>query len=54
VVLNPVENASFVPWVLATLLTIVSKTKSQSIAYLLSGSEHVYWILDIEDEVHSK
>jgi hypothetical protein len=27
--------------------------KSQSIAYLLNGSEHIYWILDLEDEVHS-
>ena len=27
--------------------------KSQSIAYLLNGSEHVYWILDLEGEVHS-
>ena len=30
-----------------------SKMKSQSIAYLLNGSEHIYWILDLEDEVHS-
>ena len=30
-----------------------SKMKSQSIAYFLNGSEHVYWILDLEDEVHS-
>ena len=28
-------------------------TKSQSIAYLLNGSEHIYWILDVEGEVHS-
>ena len=27
--------------------------KSQSIAYLLNGSEHIYWILDLEGEVHS-
>ena len=27
--------------------------KSQSIAHLLNGSEHVYWILDLEGEVHS-
>jgi hypothetical protein len=27
--------------------------KSQSIAYLLNRSEHIYWILDLEDEVHS-
>ena len=30
-----------------------SERKSQSIAYLLNGSEHIYWILDLEDEVHS-
>ena len=27
------------------------KRKSQSIAYLLNGSEHIYWILDLENEV---
>ena len=27
--------------------------KSQSISYLLNGSEHIYWILDIESEGHS-
>ena len=27
--------------------------KPQSIAHLLNGSEHVYWILDLEGEVHS-
>jgi hypothetical protein len=30
-----------------------SKMKSQSIAYLLNESEQLYWILDLEDEVHS-
>jgi hypothetical protein len=30
-----------------------SKKKSQSIAQLLDGSEHIYWILDLENEVHS-
>jgi hypothetical protein len=29
------------------------KQKSQSITYLLNESEHIYWILDLEDEVHS-
>ena len=29
------------------------KRKSQSIAYLLNGSEHIYWILDLDNEVHS-
>ena len=29
------------------------RTKSQSIAYLLRGSEHIYWIVDLEGKVHS-
>ena len=29
------------------------KMKSQSIAYLLNGSEHIYWILALEGKVHS-
>ena len=29
------------------------KMKSQSIAYLLNESEHIYWTLDLEGEVHS-
>ena len=29
------------------------KIKSQSIAYLLNGSEHIHWILDLESEVYS-
>ena len=29
------------------------EVNSQSIAYLLNGSEHVYWNLFIEGEVHS-
>jgi hypothetical protein len=30
-----------------------SGMKSQSIAYLLVGSAHIYWDLDLEGEVHS-
>ena len=30
-----------------------SEMKSLSIAYLLMGSAHIYWILDLEGEVHS-
>ena len=30
-----------------------SSMKSQSIAYLQIGSAHIYWILDLEGEVHS-
>ena len=29
------------------------KNESQSIVYLLNGIEHIYWILDLEDEEHS-
>ena len=29
------------------------KMKSQSIAYLLNEGEDIYWILDLESEVHS-
>ena len=29
------------------------KMKSQSIVYLLNGSDCIYWILDLESEVHS-
>jgi len=27
--------------------------ESQSIVYLLNVNEHIYWIWDLEDEVHS-
>jgi hypothetical protein len=27
--------------------------KSKSVVYLLNGREHIYWILDLEGEVHS-
>ena len=27
--------------------------KPQSIAHLLNGNEHIYWVLDLEGEVHS-
>ena len=29
------------------------RMKSQSIVYLLNESEHIYWILNLDDEVHS-
>ena len=29
------------------------KTKSQPIAYLLNGSEDIYWTLDLDGKVHS-
>ena len=29
------------------------KMKFQPMAYFLNGSEHIYWIWDLEGEVHS-
>ena len=29
-----------------------SKRKSHSVAYLLNGSEHIHWILNLENEMH--
>ena len=51
-------NEGFVMFLTSKLITcfidgFTSKMKSQSIAYLLNGSEHIYWILNLEDEVHS-
>ena len=53
-------NKAFVMFLISTLLLITcfidnftSKRKSKSFAYFLKGSEHIYWILDLEDEVHS-
>ena len=51
-------NEGFVIFFTSELITcfidsFTLKMKSQSIAYLLNGSEHIYWILDLEDEVHS-
>ena len=51
-------NEGFVIFWTCKLITcfiddFTSKMKSQSMAYLLNGSELIYWILDLEDEVHS-
>ena len=51
-------NKDFVIFLTSKLITcfidsFTSKMKSQSIAYLLNESEHIYWILDLEGEVHS-
>ena len=57
-IFNVNANEGFVIFLTSRLITcfidgLTSKMKSQSIAYLLNGSEHIYWILDLEDEVHS-
>ena len=51
-------NEDFVIFLTSKLITcfiscFISKMKSPSIVYLLSESQHKYWILDLEDEVHS-
>jgi hypothetical protein len=51
-------NEAFVMFLTLKLITcyidgFTSKRKSHSIAYLLNGSEHIYWILELENEVHS-
>ena len=55
---NLSANEGFVIFLTSKLITcfidgFTLKMKSQSIAYLLNGSEHIYWILDLEGEVHS-
>ena len=55
---SPNVDEGFVIFSTSTLISclidgLTLKMKSQSNAYLLNESEHDYWILDIEDEVHS-
>ena len=51
-------NEGFVTFLTSKLITcfiggFTLIMKPQSIAHLLNGSEHIYWILDLEGEVHS-
>ena len=51
-------NEGFVVFLTSKLITcfiggFTSKMKSQSIAYVLNGSKHIYWNLDLKYEVHS-
>ena len=50
-------NEGFVMLLIFRLITcfiddFTLKRKSQSVAYLLNESELMYWILDLENEVH--
>ena len=50
-------NEDFVMFLISKLITcfivnFTSRVKSQSIAYLPRGSAHIFWILDLEGEVH--
>ena len=54
---NLSTNEDFVIFLTSKLITcciggFTLKMKFKSIAYLLNGSEHIYWIWDLEDEVH--
>jgi hypothetical protein len=51
-------NEGFVKLSTSNLITCMIvgftlKMKSQSIAYVFKGSEHLYWILDLGDEMHT-
>ena len=51
-------NEDFVMFLISKLITcftngFTSGMKSRSIASLPIGSAHIYWILDLEGEVHS-
>ena len=51
-------NEAFAMYLTSKLITcfidsFTSKRKFQSIIHLLNESEHIYWILDLEDKVHS-
>ena len=51
-------NEDFVMFLTSKLITcfidgFTSRMKSQSISYILIGSTHIYWVLDLEGEVHS-
>jgi hypothetical protein len=55
---NLSANEGFVMFFISKLITcfidrFTLKMKSQSIPYLLKGCEHIYWILNLENEVHS-
>ena len=55
---NLSANKDFIILLTSKLITcfigdFTSKMKSQSIAYLLNGSEHIYWIWNLADEVHA-
>ena len=55
---NPGANEGFVTFSTSTIMTcfidgFTSKTKYESIFYFRIESEHVCWILNVEDEVDS-
>lgn len=57
---NKVLNANeeFVNFLDSKLITcsiddFILQIKSQSIAYLLGGSKHIHWVLELEGKVHS-
>ena len=59
-ILNYMDNVNedFVMFLISKLITCLtngftSEMKSRSIAWLPIGSAHIYWILDLEGEVHS-
>ena len=56
---NPSTNEGFVMFLTSKLITCLIdgftlKKKSHLVAQLFNESEHIYWILDLENEVHSR
>jgi hypothetical protein len=55
---NLSTNEGFETFLTSKLITrfiggFTLKIKSQSMIYLLNESEHIYWIWNLEDEMHS-
>lgn len=52
------DDENFVMFLTSILLAhfidgFILKTESQFIVYLLNDNEHIYWTLNLEEEVHS-
>ena len=43
----------WLPSITSSIDGLTLKMKSQLVAYLLNGGEHIYWILDFKGEMHS-
>ena len=55
---NLSASEGFVMFLTSKLITcfidgFTSKMKSHSVAYSLNAREYIYWILDLENEMHS-
>ena len=53
IIANRIFLISLTSRLITCLYSVTSRLKSWSFAYLLSGSEHIYWDLGLEVAVHS-